>query len=313
MLKGTQSTILSYIQKSMGLLLFAICGIAIYYQVIANGNWDHLKKIFYTQIISVQFFDWAVLIFLMLINLFVEAVKWKIVVRDTNPINIYTSIKSVFVGQAFAFFTPNRIGEYAGRTLFLSAGNKIIGLAQMAWTSYAQLLVTIFIGVVALFLNITLYAGFNTDWLFWIKWMSPFIGLIAIVLFFYKRQWTGKFTFLNVLQIDNLLKMKLLAWSICKYALFVAQYFYVAYLLKMEIDLVTLFLSLAILFLCLSIVPTFSFTELVIRGQLFIMILTPFYSNKVNIVSLSSIIWGINFLIPSIIGTSLLLGYRIKR
>jgi hypothetical protein len=51
----------------------------------------------------------------------------------------------------------------------------------------------------------------------------------------------------------------------------------------------------------------------VVRGQLLILILTPFYSNKVNIVSLSSIIWGINFLIPSIIGTSLLLGYRIKR
>ncbi len=313
MLKGNQSSILSYIQKSVGLLLFAICGIAIYYQVIANENWGQLKKIFYSQIISIQFSDWLVLVALMLMNILVEAIKWKMVVRDTNPIHLGTSLKSVFVGQAFAFFTPNRIGEYAGRTLFLSAGNKLMGLAQMAWTSYAQLLVTIFIGVVALFLNITLYPGINTDWLFWIKWVSPFIGLIAVVLYFYKRQWTAKLSFLNVLQIDHLLKIKLLGWSLCKYALFIAQYFYVAYLLKMEIELITLFLSLAILFLCLSIVPTFSFSELVVRGQLFIIILTPFYSNKMNIVSLSSIIWGINFLIPSIIGTSLLLGFRIKR
>jgi hypothetical protein len=313
MLKGNQSTILSYIQKSVGLLLFVVCGIAIYYQVIANENWDQLKKIFYSQIISIQFLDWFFLISLMLMSILVEAIKWKIAVRDTNPIHLGTSLKSVFVGQAFAFFTPNRIGEYAGRTMFLSAGNKLMGLAQMAWTSYAQLLVTVFIGVIALFLNITLYPGININGLFWIKWLSPFIGFIAVVLYFYKRNWTAKFSFLNVLQIDQLLKIKLLCWSFCKYALFVAQYFYVAYLLKMEIELLTLFLSLAILFLCLSIVPTFSFSELVVRGQLFIVILTPFYSNKVSIVSLSSIIWGINFLIPSIIGTSLLLGYRIKR
>ena len=235
MLKGKQSTIIAYIQKSVGLLLFAICGIAIYYQVIANENWDQLKKIFYSQIISIPFLDWVVLVTLMLVNVLAEAIKWKMVVRDTNPIGLGTSLKSVFVGQAFAFYTPNRIGEYAGRTLFLSAGNKLMGLAQMAWTSYAQLLVTIIIGTVALFVNITLYPGINIDWLFWIKWVSPFVGLIAVVLYFYKRNWTAKLSFLNVLQIEQSLKIKLLGWSLCKYVLFIAQYFLVANLLKIEI------------------------------------------------------------------------------
>jgi hypothetical protein len=66
------------------------------------------------------------------------------------------------------------------------------------------------------------------------------------------------------------------------------------------------------MFLCLSILPTISATEWVVRGQVLIMILTPFYSNNITVVSLSSIIWGINFLIPAIIGTMLLLGYRVK-
>ncbi len=313
MLKGTQSNILSYVQKSIGLLLFVICSIAIYYQVIANENWDNLKNLFYSHFISIHFFEWLILLAFLLLNLVVEAVKWKMVVEATNPIPLSTSLKSVLVGQAFAFFTPNRIGEYAGRTMFLSTGNQLMGLAQMAWTSYAQLLITLVIGVMALFINITLYPGLNMNWLFWIKWVSPLIGFIAVLLFFYKRKWSSKLSFLNVLQIDNQLKIKLLVWSLVKYAIFMMQYWYVAHLLKMEIAWTILILSLAILFLCLSILPTLSITELVVRGQLLILILTPFYSNKVNIVSLSSIIWGINFLIPSIIGTSLLLGYRIKR
>lgn len=74
-----------------------------------------------------------------------ESIKWKLVLAELSPITILKSYKSVLVGQAFAFFTPARSGDYVGRILFLEAGNKLKGLAQMAWASYAQLLITLFL------------------------------------------------------------------------------------------------------------------------------------------------------------------------
>ena len=76
-----------------------------------------------------------------------ESIKWKLVLAELSPITILKSYKSVLVGQAFAFFTPARSGDYVGRILFLEAGSKLKGLAQMAWASYAQLLITLFFGL----------------------------------------------------------------------------------------------------------------------------------------------------------------------
>ncbi len=312
MLKNTINKIRPYIKNSIGVLLFLVCSIAIYNKVLINQDWKNIKEIFKGQLVSISFLNWLILCLLMFANLFVESIKWNVVIKHNNPQSIYKSLQSVFIGQAFAFFTPNRIGEYAGRTMFLNAGNKLMGIAQMAWTSYAQLLITIVLGTMALYFNLSAYAVLNKSWLFWVQLLSPFVGLLAIFFFFYNNAWKGWLSPLNILQIKNSVKFQLLGWSLIKYVCFLVQYILLAKLLKMDLPIYTLSMSLSIMFLCLSILPTISATEWVVRGQVLIMILTPFYSNNITVVSLSSIIWGINFLIPAILGTMLLLGYRMK-
>jgi len=312
MFKSVKYPILSILKSSAGLLLFFICAFAIYQKVFINKDWETVKQDLLTQLKTISIFGWFCLLLLMFANLMIEAIKWKIVVSKNNSMGMLKSLKSVFVSQAFAFFTPNRIGEYAGRTMFLSSGNKLMGISQMAWTSYAQLLVTITFGAVALFVNITYYPWMTNSWMIWIKMISPIFACLALYLYFSDQNWKGVLSVLNSIQIAHPIKVQLIGWSLLRYLIFIIQYYLVAHLLQMNLPFLTVFLSLSILFLLLSILPTISITELVVRGQLLILILTPFYSNKIVIVSLSSIIWGINFLLPSMIGTFLLLGYRIK-
>ncbi len=312
MFKSAKHPILSILKSSAGLLLFFICAFAIYQKVLINEDGKNIKQIFLIQLKIIPNFGWFCLLLLMLSNLIIEALKWKLVVSENNTMGILKSLKSVFVGQAFAFFTPNRIGEYAGRTMYLNDGNKLMGISQMAWSSYAQLLVTITIGTVALFINITFYPWMTNSWMVWIKIICPILALLVLYFYFSVQNWKGVFSVFNSLQIAHPIKVQLIFWSLLRYLIFIVQYYLVAHLLKMNLPFLTVFWSLSILFLLLSILPTISITELVVRGQLLILILTPFYSNKLIIVSLSSIIWGINFLLPSIIGTFLLLGYRIK-
>ena len=134
------------LNNSIGFILFLVCAVAIYNKVASNDNLnefgDQIKQQFYT----IGFFQWAVLIILFVLNYLMESIKWKLVLAELNPTSILKSFKSVLVGQAFAFFTPARSGDYVGRILFLAPGNKLKGLAQMAWASYAQLLITLFFG-----------------------------------------------------------------------------------------------------------------------------------------------------------------------
>jgi hypothetical protein len=186
-------------------------------------------------------------------------------------------------------------------------------MAQLAWASYSQLIITLLLGTIAININLPLYPWISQIWLSLIKFGSPFVGLVIMLLFFYKKEWKGKLGFLNVIQIATRVKAKLLLLSFLRYLVFLLQYIWVAYLLKIQIDTGLLVVSVSILFLCLSILPTINITELVVRGQLLIIILAPFYADKHMVIYLSSFIWGVNFLIPAVIGASLLLGYRLNR
>ena len=305
MFKNSVSLLVSYGKKSIGFFLFLVCAIAIYNKVLANENWAQYGEKIKIQFLAIYLYQWIVLLLLMSMNFLIESIKWHQVVAKNNPISILKSIRSVFVGQSFAFFTPNRIGEYAGRTLFLNEGNKLLGMAQMAWASYAQLLITILIGSFALMIHLPFYP--------WLQWASPILGIVATGLFFYRKEWKGWAGKLTILQIPTSTKFKLLGLSLIRYIVFMLQYIWAAYMLGMLINPVDLAVSIAILFLCLSILPTISITELVIRGQLLLIILAPFYQIKIMIISLSTLIWAINFLLPAIIGAFLLIGYRLKQ
>ncbi len=307
------SSIYPLAKKSIGFLLFLLCSIAIYYKVLHDVAWNQFIHSILQQLKAIPVLDWMVLLVLFFLNFLLEAYKWKWVIYTLSPISLFKAMESVFIGQAFAFFTPNRVGEFAGRTLFLATGDKLLGMTKMAWASYAQLLVTIIMGCIALGLNASFYPIIQGPWLVMVKWVSPLVGCIALLLFFYQRNWTGWFSFLNKIQVATNLKLHLIWLSLVRYFVFMLQYVWVAHMLQINIGFVPLMLSVAILFLCLSILPTISLTELVVRGELLILLLAPFSQDPLMIVALSTFIWTVNFLVPAIFGAILLLRYRLNQ
>jgi hypothetical protein len=295
----------SWGNKSIGLILFVVCLVAIYNKVAHNENLNQYSADIKIQFEKVTFFEWAVLLLLFLLNYLMEAIKWQNLLASWSPISIFKSYKSVLIGQAFAFFTPVRTGDYVGRILLLPPGSKIKGVAQMAWSSYAQLIITITIGSIALFFNLPFFP--------WIKWLMP-LGLVAaLVVYFHPGQFKGWLNKINKLQIENKLKLQLLGLSFLKYVVFVLQYTWAVKMLNIPIANIDLWIALGVLFLLLSIIPAISLTDLVIRGQLIVLLLEPYYTNSLMLICLSTIIWAVNFLLPAIIGAVLLINFRIKQ
>ena len=295
----------SWGNKSIGLILFVVCLVAIYNKVAHNENLNQYSTDIKIQFEKVTFFEWGVLLLLFLLNYLMEAFKWQKLLASWNPISIFKSYKSVLIGQAFAFFTPARSGDYVGRILLLPPGSKIKGVAQLAWSSYAQLIITISIGSIALFFNLPFFP--------WIKWLMP-LGLVAALLvYFHPGQFKGWLNKINKLQIENKLKLNLLVLSFLKYIVFVIQYTWAIKMLNIPIAPIDLWIALGVLFLLLSIIPSISLTDLVIRGQIIVVLLEPYYNNSLMLICLSTIIWAVNFLLPAIIGAFLLINFRIKQ
>ncbi len=297
--------LLSIGNKLIGLVLFVICAFAIYNKVLQNENLNQYGAELKIQLLKIHWGAWLLMALLMVLNYTIEAIKWKTVIASTNQFNIFQALRAVLVGQAFSFFTPARSGDYVGRTLFLAPGTKLKGITQMAWASYAQLLMTICFGSIAIF--------WNLPFLPWLKWVAPWGAVLALFLFFYNQSLKGWLSKINLLQIDNGLKWKLIALAFSRYLVYILQYNWASEMLSIPVHALDLSIAIMALLFFLSMIPAISLTDLVIRGQLFLLLMAPFYQNDIMLIALTTLIWIVNFLIPSIIGSILLLGFKIKR
>src|SRR4051812_35975755 len=60
----------------------------------------------------------AAILFVFL-NWGIEAVKWRYMIRKMEDISYGMAIKSILSGVTISIFTPNRVGEFAGRVFYL--------------------------------------------------------------------------------------------------------------------------------------------------------------------------------------------------
>src|SRR5690606_7541355 len=143
--------------------------------------------------------------------------------RRIEKISFWKAFQSVFCGLTWAIFTPNRLGEYGGRVLFLKPENRAKGAVAMGVGLFAQLVLTSVAGSLSIawfvsrFLDTplsvqfgvwvlaVLYAAgflvlyFNVRWvdvlvgkIRWLRRVKPFFGVLveypikelALVVFF---------------------------------------------------------------------------------------------------------------------------------
>src|SRR5581483_2865838 len=106
--------------------------------------------------------SWKLLltVLLMFVNWGLEGRKWQVIIKRIQRLSFIQSCKAVFTGTTLAFFTPNRIGEYMGRILYLDEGKRVNAISLTIVCSMAQLLVTWVAGIGGI-LYIKAYAGNN--------------------------------------------------------------------------------------------------------------------------------------------------------
>ena len=88
----------------------------------------------------------------MFVNWSLEALKWKLLISPLESISYKTSLKGIFSGITMSIFTPNRVGEFAGRVFFLEKADKIQASIMSLIGSLMQLVITIIAGVLAYYI-----------------------------------------------------------------------------------------------------------------------------------------------------------------
>ena len=261
---------------------------------------------------------------LMFVNWSVEAIKWKISVKQIQQVNFITAFKAVLSGVSFSVSTPNRVGEYLGRVMYMNEGNRLKTISITIVGSISQLIITLLMGSIGLIL---LRLTIEEKHLISTIWMQVILyGVLAVLgvltLFYFKLSWlikwvdrlpgSSRFAYLvRALEDFNAtLLLKLLSLSLFRFIVFIMQYYLLFRLFSVEINWWQSFWTVSVSFLVLAAIPSFAILELVQRGFVTKTLVGLYSTNIAGIGLATAGIWLINLIIPAIIGSLLILGIK---
>lgn len=271
---------------------------------------------------------WMV-IALVMVNWGLEAVKWQLLLKVLQPVSFAKAFKSVLCGVTFSLNTPNRIGEFAGRILFVDEGKRIKAITLSVAGSLAQLIITMLMGCFGLVYLVCnskkseIATGIPDFWLHLFLYGSIVTALIFIFFFFRfdwliqllkKLPYADRFLkYINILEtFDAKILLRLLSISFLRYVVFVLQYIFMLQLLQVEQNAWISCWITAVMFWILAIIPSLAIAELGIRGTV-AKALFAYSSNTIGILTATFGIWFVNLFIPALIGSVLILGIKIKK
>lgn len=306
----TNKKILTYVLKA-GILFFTAFYI---YKKLSNRT-DLVK---FQNIISgmdrdVVMATMGAIVGLMLVNWVLESAKWRYLTKSLQPMSLWSAIEAVFCGLSWAILTPNRIGEYGGRVMFLSPRKRIHGVFAMAVGSFGQNVITNVLGAAAfmwfvwsfLHLDVVFYLGL---------WVLVSTLMVLMLLFYFNIRWmvsllnSIKFLrkfhrFFDIMARYDLGELvRIMGYCVARYAVFSFQYYLVLHMLIPSIPAHDIFMLVFILFFIQSALPSLDLLDVGIRnitaGTLFGYVT----DQKIAVMAAVTSIWFINLIVPAILG-----------
>lgn len=318
-----------FLNYFLGPLIFILLGWSLYKQIAAQPDlhqrWAEIKSSW----LAPSF--WLV-VFLMIINWGIESLKWKLLIRPLEKFSFWKAFKSVLAGCSVTMLTPNRIGEYGGRILFVKEENRLQAIPLTILGSLSQLFVTVIMGTIGMLVfkylpsenKGRLFAKMPelaADIFLWVciiisvVLMLMYLKVGAFVRFLHKFKYLKKIVhYISVVDIFSRKQLlRILFLSFLRYMVFILQYMLLLKVMDVQIDIEICFWLLTIFYLMITLAPTIGFTELPVRAAASVELFQLYSSNVIGIQAASFGIWLINLVLPAIAGSVLIFGIKIMR
>ncbi|MBS1599342.1 MAG: flippase-like domain-containing protein [Bacteroidetes bacterium] len=315
----------------LGPLVFLFLFYSIYRQGQKEEDWEESWAQIKSAITGPQQWKLWFTFLLMFVNWGLEARKWQLSIQQLEKVSFLRAFKATLSGVAIASFTPNRIGEYLGRMLYIDEGKRLRSISLTIVCSMAQLLVTLLVGIFGvIYLKKYIEAQPISDKQTFQTGLSLVLSCVSFIVvcvaFFYFRissmvrllerlKWKKILEQVKVLDDVKLtILFRILSLSFARYVVFILQYHLLFSLFDVSLNWGETFAGVSSMFLIMAIIPSFTFlTDLGIRWETGIQVIHIFNPNEPGILAASLGVWVINLVIPALIGSLLILRVKLFR
>ena len=278
----------------------------IYDQLVQNDklNWVLFIEKFNK---NKSFLGISFLLLLSVLNRFFEILKWQNLVSYLHKISVFDATKQVLGALTAGLFTPNGIGEYAGKALFYekSQAKNIVFLNLIC--NGIQLILSVVFGIFGL-----LYLGYG-------KWvlllLFGILGLLILGFGLKKLKIKGYSITDLILKINEIPKSihrKNNYLAVCRYLIFSHQYYFLFLAFDVQLPYFTLMATISAVYLLASSLPTFQFLDFAVKGSVALCFFGMLGVNEWIVVFISTLFWFLNIVLPAVIGSYFVLVFKPK-
>lgn len=180
----------------------------------------------------------------------------------------------------------------------------------------SQLLITVvfgFIGMLFLSSNYTIQTPYLN-----VKKLLTLLIVIILIFIFIKKLGVGiilknyYFRVISFLKLQpKTIYLKTISLALVRYLVFTHQFYFLLRIFKIETDYFTLINLLFCIYFIASIIPSLGIFDWVIKGSVAVYIFSFIDLNELTIVTTTTIMWLLNFAIPTLFGSIFVLNFKV--
>ena len=255
----------------------------------------------------------AFLLLFSFLNRFFEILKWKNLVTALQPISLLDATAQVLGALTAGIFTPNGLGEYAGKALFYEKTKvKKIVLLNLICNGI-QMILTVIFGVFGL-----LY--FNAEFnIITTKTIAILFGLVIVLILvsFFLKSFTIKgYSLEKLVHKINLIPKSIhrrnILLGLLRYLVFSHQYYFLFLAFEVHLPYLILMSAITSIYFLASSMPSFQFLDFAVKGSVAVYFFGLLGVNEWIVVFITALMWFLNVVIPVLLGSYFVLNFKMK-
>lgn len=258
------------------------------------------------------------LIILSIFNWFFEILKWQALMKSIKKISFKDALEQSLGGLTASLITPNRIGDYGAKAVYYDKSyRKRIVLLNLIG-NMAQMTITTIFGVVGIAIFVNRYQ-IDVDYYRVARFLTILILIGVLTLFgvTHKRFNIKGYSLHRIWQFVKQLPTKThffnVILSLLRYLVFSFQFYYLLQIFGVEVAYSKAMVLITSMYFLASIVPSISIFDVVVKGSVAVFLFGFVQVNELTILSIVTLMWLLNFAIPSLFGSYFVLNFRLPK
>lgn len=262
-----------------------------------------------------QYGSLAAVLLLFPFNILLEAIKWRYLLHDIEPMSLCEAQAQTYYGFVGAFLTPSRLGDYPTRVTRLTHKEQWLSAIALGFVgTLALAFVMVFLGMPSCLFFFSRLLPHSTSRIL----LTTFCSLVLVVqllLACFFPSLSGKlsrYERLNPRTRDMLSALRDFSHqrflntcllSFLRYTVYCLQLYLLLVFCGIVFTPVDALIAIPTYYVLITVMPSVPIADAAVRGSWSVIVFSCFTCNTVGVAIAAILLWVVNTILPMIVGT----------